>query len=119
MARKQREALAFVRKTSGAKDILFAVVGMPERTTAPKETAHYILFSGNKCKRYKMKINTCEIEKIKKEVPYNPEDKNSNMKIITELHVKSCTPNFEEVTGTELTEMYNKCCPAFKETFKI
>lgn len=43
MAKKEREALAFVRKTKGAKDILFAVTGMPERTTAPKETAHYIL----------------------------------------------------------------------------
>ena len=33
MAKKEREALAFVRKTKGAKDILFAVTGMPERTT--------------------------------------------------------------------------------------
>lgn len=44
MAKKEREALAFVRKTKGAKDILFAVTGMPERTTAPKEnsTLHLI-----------------------------------------------------------------------------
>lgn len=100
MAKKEREALAFVRKTKGAKDILFAVTGMPERTTAPKETAHYILFSGNKNKRYKMKINTCEFENIDGKV--------------NRLKVVSATPNFEEVKGIELKEMYDKCCPAFK-----
>ena len=83
MAKKEREALAFVRKTKGAKDILFAVTGMPERTTAPKETAHYILFRGNKNNRYKMKINTCEFENIDGKV--------------NRLKVVSATPNFEEV----------------------
>lgn len=119
MAKKQREVLAFVRKTKGAKDILFAVVGMPERTTAPKETAHYILFSGNKNKRYKMKINTCEVEKTKEEVPYDPNNEKSNMKIVVTKRIKSCTPNFEEVSGVELIEMYNKCCPAFKKAFPL
>ena len=97
MAKKEREALAFVRKTKGAKDILFAVTGMPERTTAPKETAHYILFSGNKNKRYKMKINTCEFENIDGKV----------------------NRYFEEVKGIELKEMYDKCCPAFKRAFPL
>lgn len=106
MAKKQRKVLAFVRKTNGAKDILFAVVGMPERTTAPKETAHYILFSGNKNKRYKMKINTCKFEKIN--------SKTNRQKVL------SYTPNFEEVSSmVELKEMYSKCCPAFKKAFPL
>lgn len=105
MAKKQRKALAFVHKVDGAKDILFAVVGMPERTTAPKETAHYILFSGNKNKRYKMKINTCEFEKIN--------GKTNRQKVL------SYTPNFKEVSGEELKEMYSKCCPAFKKAFPL
>lgn len=96
MAKKERNALAFVRRTSGSKEILFAVTGMPERTTAPKETAHYILFSGNKNKRYKMKINSYNKVKGK----------------ITDVK-----PNFEEVTGELLDEMYSKCCPAFKTQF--
>nr|DAX32600.1 MAG TPA: ubiquitin carboxyl-terminal hydrolase [Caudoviricetes sp.] len=58
MAKKQREVLAFVRKTNGAKDILFAVVGMPERTTAPKETAHYICVVRINGKVLKLKLNT-------------------------------------------------------------
>lgn len=70
MAKKQREVLAFVRKTKGAKDILFAVVGMPERTTAPKETAHYILFSRNKNKRYKWKSIKVKVKYIAKAVVY-------------------------------------------------
>lgn len=96
MAKKERNALAFVRRTSGRKEILFAVTGMPERTVAPKETAHYILFSGNKNKRYKMKINS--YNKVKEKI----------------TDVK---PNFEEVTGKLLDEMYSKCCPAFKKQF--
>lgn len=69
---------------------------MPERTIAPKETAHYILFSGNKNKRYKMKINS--YNKVREKI----------------TDVK---PNFEEVTGKLLDEMYSKCCPAFKKQF--
>lgn len=85
---------------------MFAVTGMPERTTAPKETAHYILFSGNKKnKRYKMKINTCEFENIDGKV--------------NRLKVVSAIPNFEEVKGIELKEMYDKCCPAFKRAFPL
>lgn len=72
MAKKEREALAFVRKTKGAKDILFAVTGMPERTTAPKETAHYILFSGNKnkYKDIKLKLNTIAVAIIEAKKRY-------------------------------------------------
>lgn len=100
MAKKERQALAFVRKTSGNREILFAVTGMPERTTAPKETANYILYSGNKNKRYKMKINS-----------YTTVKENCQS-IITNVR-----PNFEEVTGKLLNEMYAKCSPAFKKSF--
>lgn len=109
MAKKERIALAFVIR-KGQKEtknsVLYAVVGMPERTTAPKETAHYILFSGNKNHRYKMKINTVVFAKT-------PEGK------IDRTKVESFTPNFEEVTGETLKQLYEKCCPAFKKTFKI
>lgn len=100
MAKKERQALAFVRKTSGNQEILFAVTGMPERTTAPKETAHYILYGGNKNKRYKMKINS-----------YTTVKENCQS-IITNVR-----PNFEEVTGKLLDEMYAKCSSAFKKSF--
>lgn len=96
MAKKERKALAFVRRTSRSKEILYAVTGMPERTNSPKETAHYILFSGNKNKRYKMKVNS--YDRIKREI--------TNVK-----------PNFEKVEGKLLDEMYSKCCPAFKQAF--
>lgn len=96
MAKKERKALAFVRRTSGSKEVLYAVTGMPERTNGPKETAHYILFSGNKNKRYKMKINS--YDRIKGEI--------TNVK-----------PNFEKVESKLLDEMYSKCCLAFKKQF--
>lgn len=109
MAKKERIALAFVVK-KGQKEVkdsvLYAVVGMPERTVAPKETAHYILFSGNKNRRYKMKINTVVFAKTS-------EGK------IDRTKVESFTPNFEEITGEKLKQMYEKCCPAFKKQFKI
>lgn len=109
MAKKERIALAFVIR-KGQKEVknpvLYAVVGMPERTVAPKETAHYILFSGNKNNRYKMKINTVIFERTE------------NGKI-DRTKVKSFTPNFEEVTGKKLQQIYEKCCPAFKKMFKI
>lgn len=101
MAKKTREVLKFVRKTNGS-EILFAVVGMPERTVGPKETAHYILFSGNKYNRYKMKINTITYKEI------------DGKKVINTV-----TPNFEEVKGKELETMYSKCCSSFKESFKL
>lgn len=102
MAKKERKALFFVRRTTGSKEILFAVVGMPERTVAPAETAHYILFSGNKNKRYKMKINTITYDLNK--------DGNKVVKY---------TPAFEKLQGEQLKEMYNKCCPAFKKAFPL
>lgn len=105
MAKKVRKALKFVHKT-GNTEILFAVTGMPERTTAPKETAHYILFSGNKNKRYKMKINTVIFEK----------DKDGKT---DRTRVEKATPNFQEVTGEMLKEMYSRCCPAFRRTFPL
>lgn len=107
MAKKERTALSFVRKAKGNQEILFAVVGMPERTTAPAETAHYILFSGNKCKRHKMKINT---------VTY-AEHKNGDIVTIDRTKVDKVIPNFEEVTGTTLDTMYAKCTPIFKKMF--
>lgn len=106
MAKKQREALFFVRKTTGAKDILFAVTGMPERTVGPAETAHYILFSGNKNNRYKMKINT---------VTYAHHVDGT----VNREKIERVTPNFEKVTGILLKEMYEKCSPAFKSTFPL
>lgn len=109
MAKKTKEALFFVRKTKGARDILFAVTGMPERTTAPAETAHYILFSGNKNKRYKMKINT---------VTYATHV-NGNITTVDRTKIEECVPNFEKVSGTILKEMYKKCSPAFKATFPL
>lgn len=109
MAKKERIALAFVVK-KGQKEVkdsvLYAVVGMPERTVAPKETAHYILFSGNKNRRYKMKINTVVFAKT-------PEGKTDRTR------VESFTPNFIEVTGETLKQLYEKCCPAFKKIFKL
>lgn len=106
MAKKERKALFFVRKTSGNQEILFAVTGMPERTTAPKETAHYILFSGNKNKRYKMKINT---------VKFSTDEKGK----VNRSKVESFTPNFEKVTGQLLDSILERCCPAFKKTFCV
>lgn len=109
MAKKERTALAFVVRKDQKKPkstVLYAVVGMPERTTAPKETAHYILFDGVKNHRYKMKINTVTFAKT-------PEGK------IDRKKVQSFTPNFEEVSGKLLNQLYEKCCPAFKRTFKI
>lgn len=106
MAKKERKALFFVRKVTGNKEILFAVVGMPERTTAPAETAHYILFSGNKNKRYKMKINTCIYSRTQT-------GKTDRTK------VEKFTPNFEKIEGKLLEEMYKKCCPAFKKAFSL
>lgn len=106
MAKKERKALFFVRKTTGNKEILFAVVSTPERTIAPAETAHYILFSGNKNKRYKMKINSCTYGRTK-------EHKTDRTK------VEKFTPNFEKVEGKLLEEMYKKCSPAFKKTFPL
>lgn len=101
MAKKQRTAIAFVRKNNS--DILFAVVGMPERTTAPKETAHYILYSGNKNKRYKMKINSYTTRKLE-----------DGTKVYENIK-----PNFIDVAGKSLEAMYEKCCPAFKEAFPL
>lgn len=109
MAKKERTALAFVKKSKGDQSILFAVVGMPERTTAPAETAHYILFSGNKCKRHKMKINT---------VTYATH-KNGNIITVDRTTIASSTPNFIEVKGEELKAMYAKCSPTFKRTFPL
>lgn len=106
MAKKERKALFFVRKIGQSNDILFAVIGMPKRTTAPVETAHYILFSGNKNKRYKMKINSCTYGRTQT-------GKSDRTK------VEKFSSNFEKVEGTLLTEMYNKCCPAFKKTFSL
>lgn len=105
---KTREALAFViRKGNDKKTaVLYAVAAMPDRTVAPKETAHYILFSGNKNKRYKMKINTVTFAK-------------TETGKLDKTKVVKATPNFEEVTGTTLKEMYNRCCPAFKKTFPL
>lgn len=100
MAKKERIALKFVRKTSGNQEILFAVTGMPERTTAPEVTAHYILYSGNKNKRYKIKINSYITVK------------ENGQSIITNIR-----PNFEEVTGKLLDEMYSKCCKSFRTAF--
>lgn len=110
MAKKERIAIKFVKRLSHDTlsaeycDVLFAVTGMPERTIAPKETAHYILFNGTKNKRYKMKINTVEFAK------------DANGKIDRTKIIK-VTPNFIEVKGKELDKMYAKCCPAFKRTF--
>lgn len=66
MAKKEREALAFVRKTKGAKDILFAVTGMPERTTAPKETAH----QKNKYRDIKLRLNVIAVAIIEAKKRY-------------------------------------------------
>lgn len=109
MAKKERIVLTFVKKAKGDQSILFAVVGMPERTVAPAETAHYILFSGNKCKRYKMKINT---------VTYAT---NVDGDIVTKDRTKiaNATPNFVEVKGQELQTMYDKCSTTFKRMFKL
>lgn len=108
MAKKEKEALMFVKKTNGG-EILFAVTGMPERTTAPKETAHYIMYSGTKCKRHKMKINS---------VTYAI---HQNGDIVTVDHTKmlSYNPNFLQVEGEELTKMHAKCSPAFKKMFPL
>ena len=80
---------------------------MPERTTAPAETAHYILFNGNKNKRHKMKINTVTFAT----------HVNGKITTVDRTKVESYKPNFEKVGGALLDEMYKKCCPAFKQTF--
>lgn len=104
MAKKQKTAIAFVIKADATENpILFAVAGMPERTTAPKETAHYILYSGNKNKRYKMKINSYTTRKLE-----------DGTKVYE--NVKA---NFADVAGKRLEDLYAKCCPAFKETFPL
>lgn len=104
MAKKERVAIKFVKRMNS--DILFAVTGMPERIVAPRETAHYILFSGNKNKRYKMKINTVTFAT----------DKDGK---VDRTKVVKATPNFIEVKGQQLDAMYTKCCPAFKKAFPL
>lgn len=80
---------------------------MPKRTTAPAETANYVLFSGNKCKRHKMKICTVTYGK----------HVNEDIVTIDRMKVDKAVPNFEEVKGTELDIMYMKCSPTFKKMF--
>lgn len=110
--KEPRVALKFVKLVEGT--ILFAVTGMPERTTAPKETAHYIVYNGNKNQRHKMKIN--DVVFATKEVPI--EGKENETRVITNRNVvASFSPRFVEVTGKELDEMYEKCSPAFKKSF--
>ena len=103
-----KDALAFViKKGSDMKTaVLYAVTAKPERTTAPKETAHYIVFSGNRNKRYKVKINTVTFATLE------------NGKLDKTKVIKA-TPNFQEVKGKLLEELYARCCPAFKKAFPL
>ena len=110
MAKKERIALLFVVR----KGILYAVTGMPERTTAPKETAHYIVYAGCSNRRHKMKINTVTFakEEVTTEtgVIYTKTDKTK---------VLSAIPNFEKVSGEPLKQLWEKCSPAFRKAFPL
>lgn len=121
---KNREALRFVKHVK-SNDILYAVIGEPERTVAPEVTGHLILISGMSARRYKMRKNTITFKHELKVVgkgatPLRKRFRGTTpdiMKVLKTNEIDQVIPNFIEVTGKELAEMFKKCNHTFKKAF--
>lgn len=123
---KQRKALRFVTNVQN-NGVLYAVILEPERVVAPQELAHLVLISGASARRFKMRKNTITWHHEQRVVgkgmtPSRKRDKGKEapdiVRMVKTEKIDSVTPNFRDVSGEELKEMWAKCNPKFKEIFK-